>query len=263
MTSGPSLAVPGAATIELLRVDDVVVRFGGVHAVDGASFAVEPGGVVGLIGPNGAGKSTLVGVLAGALPPTSGRVIFRGNDVTGRPPHRLAHEGLVRTFQLAGEFATMTVLENVLVGARDKTDSLWRALAGKRTWQRVERERTEEAREILATLGLGGREHDVAGRLSGGQRRLMEVARALMSRPVLLLMDEPFAGVTPPLVEKIAAALSDLRERGVTVLIVEHDLHTLYQLCDSMVVMARGRVVTHGSATEVHSDTRVLDAYLA
>jgi branched-chain amino acid transport system ATP-binding protein len=157
----------------------------------------------------------------------------------------------------------MTVLENVMVGARDGTDSLWRALAGKRAWQRTERERGAEASEILAGLGLGGRENDIASKLSGGQRRLMEVARALMSRPTMLLMDEPFAGVTPPLVERIASALSDLRDTGVTVLIVEHDLHTLYQLCDSMVVMARGRVVTHGSASEVHSDARVLDAYLA
>jgi ABC-type branched-subunit amino acid transport system ATPase component len=248
---------------ELLRVDDVVVEFGGVRAVDGATFAIAPGGVTGIIGPNGAGKSTLVGVLAGALAPTSGRVLFRGGDVTGQPPHRLAGHGLVRTFQLAGEFPTMTVLENVLVGARDGSDSLWRALAGKRAWRRNELERIDEAREILGTLGLGGREDDVASQLSGGQRRLMEVGRALMSRPTLLLMDEPFAGVTPPLVERIAAALSDLRASGVTVLIVEHDLHTLWQLCDSMVVMARGRVVTHGDANDVHSDSRVLDAYLA
>ena len=255
MSAGP--AAP------LLRVEDVGVQFGGVRAVDGASFTVEPGGIVGLIGPNGAGKSTLVGVLAGALEPTTGRVVFRDEDVTGRPPYKLARAGLLRTFQLAGEFASMTVLENVMVGARDGTDSLWRAFAGKRAWRRVDSERREEACELLATLGLGGRENDVARQLSGGQRRLMEVARALMSRPVMLLMDEPFAGVTPPLVERIADALSGLRDRGVTVLIVEHDLQTLWQLCDSMVVMARGRVVTHGPAAEVHSDARVLEAYLA
>ena len=263
MTGGPAQHPQHNGASELLHVEDIVVDFGGVRAVDGAGFTVRPGGIVGLIGPNGAGKSTLVGVLAGALKPTSGRVTFSGADVTGRPPYKLARAGLIRTFQLAGDFATMSVLDNVMVGARDGHDSLWRALAGKRAWRRIERERADEARGILAELGLGGRENEVAAQLSGGQRRLMEVARALMSRPVLLLMDEPFAGVTPPLVERIAAALSGLRERGVTVLIVEHELHTLWQLCDSMVVMARGAVVTHGPAAEVHDDDRVLEAYLA
>jgi ABC-type branched-subunit amino acid transport system ATPase component len=253
----------GALEEELLRVEGVSVDFGGVHAVSGATFAVHPGGVVGLIGPNGAGKSTLVGVLAGAVRPTSGLVTFRGTDVTGWAPHKLARLGLIRTFQLAGEFASMSVLENVMLGARDGHDSLWRALAGRRAWRGIERKRADEARHLLESLGLGGRENEIARKLSGGQRRLMEVARALMSRPVLLLMDEPFAGVTPALVERIAGALSDLREQGVTVLIVEHDLKTLWQLCDSVVVMARGAVVAEGPASELQSDPQVLDAYIA
>lgn len=248
---------------DLLVVDGLRRTFGGVHAVDGASFTVAQGTICGLIGPNGAGKSTTVSMIAGALRPSDGKVVFAGNDVTGMATYRLARLGVVRTFQIAGVFEQLTVLENLLVGhPRLRGERLGEALLGKWFWRRAEREVLVSARALLSRFGLMEKQDERAGTLSGGQRRLVELMRALMTRPRLLLLDEPTAGVAPSGVVRLQEALEELREEGITMLLVEHALGVVERLCDNVVVMAQGRTLTSGSMQELRRNQDVLDAYL-
>jgi len=247
----------------LLAVTDLYRQFGGVHAVNGASFQVPPGRITGLIGPNGAGKSTALNVIAGALKPTAGKISYRGQDITGLPAYKVARRGIIRTFQISSEFAGLTVLENLLVAAPGQQgEALWQAALGKRYWRPHERAMVQRARELLARFDMSAKEDEYAGNLSGGQKRLLELMRGLMADPPLLLLDEPMAGVNPSLARRIEQHLLDLRDEGLTMLMIEHELAVVERLCDPVIVMAQGRVISQGTMAEVRTDREVLDAYL-
>lgn len=247
----------------MLVAEDVHRHFEGMHAVDGVSLEVEPGKITGLIGPNGAGKSTFLAVLAGTLPASSGRIVFDGADITRLPAFRRARRGLVRTFQLPSEFARLTVLENLLVAAPgNRGDSLWGALLGKRYWIKDEERLVDEARGLLKRFGMSAKESDYAGLMSGGQKRLIEIMRALMLHPRCLLLDEPMSGVHPRIVGEIQYYLQMLREEGLTILMVEHELHLVEQLCDSVFVMAQGRLIGSGTMASLRRQREIVDAYL-
>ncbi|HVC24680.1 MAG TPA: ABC transporter ATP-binding protein [Acidimicrobiales bacterium] len=253
----------GAAGGPLLEVEGLAVHFGGVQAVSDATFTVRSGTITGLIGPNGAGKSTVINLVSGRTRPSRGAVRFAGVDLTGRPTHEIARAGLVRTFQHANVFARLTVLENLLVGASPwRGERLVQAIWRKSSWRGAEAELAGRAYALLQRFGLEGLANEYAGALSGGQKRLVEVMRALMASPRMLLLDEPMAGVNPSLAMSIADRLEELRDEGVTMLMVEHELRLVERLCDPVVVMARGRVLAEGSMEELQRNKDVLDAYL-
>ena len=256
----PEVRIAGRA---MLTATEVHRHFEGMRAVDGVSIEVPPGRITGLIGPNGAGKTTMLAVLAGTLPATSGSIIFDGEDITRLPAYARARRGLVRTFQLPSEFARLTVLENLLVAAPDnRGDSLWGALLGRRYWIGDERRIVEQARGLLRRFGMTAKESDYAGTMSGGQKRLIEIMRALMLGPRLLLLDEPMSGVHPSIVLEIQHYLQSLREEGLTILMVEHELHMVERLCDSVVVMAQGKVIGSGTMASLRKQREIVDAYL-
>jgi len=247
----------------MLVATDIHRHFEGMKAVDGVSLEVVPGKITGLIGPNGAGKSTFMAVLAGTLPATSGTIVFDGEDITHLPAYQRARRRLVRTFQLPSEFAQLTVLENLLVAAPDnRGDSLFGALMGKRYWHEDENRLIDEARGLLKRFGMSAKESDYAGTMSGGQKRLIEIMRALMLHPRLLLLDEPMSGVHPKIVEEIQYYLQDLRAGGLTILMVEHELHMVERLCDTVVVMAQGKVIGSGTMSSLRRQQEIVDAYL-
>ncbi len=247
----------------VLRTVDVSRDFGGVHAVAGVSIEVRRGTLTGLIGPNGAGKSTLLAMLAGTMPVTSGQVIYAGADVTGVPAYRRARLGLVRTFQLASEFKRLTVMENLLSAVPvNRGDSLAGALRGRRYWRADEEAAIARARALLDRFGLSGYADTYAGDLSGGQRRLTEIMRALMTEPTMLLLDEPMAGVHPRLARQIGAQLLGLCAEGMTILMVEHELAIMDEFCDPVIVMAEGTVLATGTMAALRARTEVVEAYL-
>ena len=251
------------ADAPMLVARDIHRHFEGMRAVDGMSIDVPRGQITGLIGPNGAGKSTLMAVLAGTLPSTSGTIAFEGNDITHMPAYTRARRGLVRTFQLPSEFARLTVLENLLVAAPDnRGDSLWGAMMGKSYWRADEDRLVTQARALLKRFGMTAKESDYAGTMSGGQKRLIEIMRALMLKPKLLLLDEPMSGVHPSIVLEIQHYLESLRAEGVTILMVEHELHMVERLCDSVIVMAQGKVIGSGTMASLRRQPEIVDAYL-
>jgi branched-chain amino acid transport system permease protein len=253
--------VAGGAAI--LTVADVSKDFGGVRAVDGVSLSVTRGTLTGLIGPNGAGKSTLLSLLAGTEKVSGGRIAYQGSDITGRPAFRRARLGLVRTFQLASEFKRLTVMENLLSAVpANRGDSFAGALAGRWYWRADEAAAVARAGELLTRFGLAGQANDYAGELSGGQRRLVEIMRALMTSPDLLLLDEPMAGVHPELARRIGEALRELCREGMTILMVEHELAIMDEFCDPVIVMAEGRVLAQGTMAELRGRAEVVEAYL-
>jgi ABC-type branched-subunit amino acid transport system ATPase component len=237
-------------------------EFGGVLAVADSSFSVPAGRITGLIGPNGAGKSTVLGMIAGAVRPTAGSIVFDGRRTDRLPPYRLARLGLIRTFQIAGVFDRLTVLENLLVGQPMRGESLRGALLGRRHWSSEQARAVDRGRELLARFEIEDKENEYAGNLSGGQKRLLEIARALMAGPRLLLLDEPMAGVAPALVRRIEDYLRVLAAEGLTMLMVEHSLPVVERLCDPVVVMAQGSTISTGTMAELRSRREVLDAYL-
>jgi branched-chain amino acid transport system ATP-binding protein len=248
----------------MLEIDDIVMAFGGLRAVDGCSFRVEAGTITGLIGPNGAGKTTLFNVIAGALRPSSGRVRFRGEDVAGLPPEALFRRGLVRTFQIPHEFHRLTARENLMmVGAGQSGEGL---AANWLRWRKVRREEAalrEKADATLEFLGLERLGDHRAGDLSGGQKKLLELGRTMMTDAKLVLLDEPAAGVNRTLLREIEDKIAWLnRERGYSFVLIEHDMEMVAKLCDPVVCMAEGRVLTQGPFEQVRSDERVLEAYL-
>ena len=230
-----------------LEVDGLVRSFEGVRAVDGATFDVQPGSITGLIGPNGAGKSTLFNCVSGFLRAQAGHVLLDGRRIEKLQPHRIARAGLVRTFQTPRTLSRMTVLDNVLVPAR----------------RAREREARARASELLDLVGLDAYGPELAGTLSGGQRKLLDLIRALMAEPRILLLDEPMAGVSPAVRVELLRHILQLRDRdGITLLIVEHDLDFVMAASDRIVVMNNGQVIADGTPAQVRSDERVLDAYL-
>jgi branched-chain amino acid transport system ATP-binding protein len=254
----------GAADYPLV-VENLSKRFGGITAVDGASFRVERGTLTGLIGPNGAGKSTTFNLVTGVHEPDAGTVVFDGEDITGLPPHRIAERGLVRTFQIARELGEMTVLENMMLApGGQRGEALWRSvLPGlRRSVREQEAELLERAWETLEFFEIDHLAEEYAGTLSGGQRKLLELARALSTDPDMLLLDEPFAGVNPSLEGRLLEHVDRLREEGYTFLLVEHDMDVIMEHCEHVVVMHQGRILTEGTPEAVQSNEDVLEAYL-
>jgi ABC-type branched-subunit amino acid transport system ATPase component len=250
-------------TPPILEARDLRRHFLGVQAVRGVSFSLTTGHLTGLIGPNGAGKSTVLQMLAGMMPPTSGQVLYEGRDITREPVYRRARTGIIRTFQHASEFKRLTVLENLLSSVPDHPgDSLIGSLIGPRRWRRREREATDRAEELLERFKLSQHSQTYAGELSGGQRRLVEIMRALMADPKLLLLDEPMAGVHPRLAMEIGDHLSALRAEGLTIFMVEHELSVVDRLCDRVIVMAEGTILADGVMADLRLQREVVDAYL-
>ncbi len=257
-------ATNGSAGADIiLECRDLVRTFNGVPAVDVVSMAFERGHLTGIIGPNGAGKSTVLAMLAGTLPATSGHVFLKGEDVTGLPAYRRARKGLVRTFQLASEFKRLTVLENLVAAVPDQKGETFRgALLGRRYWGVQERASIERAEMMLERFGLLALADRYAGDLSGGQRRLVEIMRALMAEPDVLLLDEPMAGVHPRLAHQIGMQLVRLCEEGTTVIMVEHELSIMDEFCDPVFVLADGRVLAEGTMAALRAKEEVVEAYL-
>lgn len=246
-----------------IAVESVSKFFGGVRAVNDCSLVVEKGGITGLIGPNGAGKTTLFNTVAGFFKPTAGRITLDGRDITGLPPHRLFHLGLVRTFQIPHEFSRMTVLENLCVVPGGQTgESLMRSWL---FWPRVkaeERAVRRRAEETLEFLNLAHVRDELAGNLSGGQKKLLELGRAMMSGAKTILLDEPGAGVNRTLLADLLARIRRLnQEQGYTFCIIEHDMDLIGALCDPVIVMAQGTVMAQGSMADVRRDPAVIEAY--
>jgi branched-chain amino acid transport system ATP-binding protein len=256
--------VSSAASKDLLVVQNLRREFGGVVAVDGVSFSVPAGTIVGLIGPNGAGKSTVIGMIGGAIQATSGSVRLDGKEISGLPPYAIARRGVIRTFQLSAEFPRLTVIQNLLAAAPDHPgETVLGALVGKRWWGAFERRLVEQARGLLERFRMSDKENDYAGDLSGGQRRLLEVMRALMAKPRMLLLDEPTAGVHPTMIGELESQLAALRDDGLTMVMVEHELGIVERLCEVVVVMSHGRVIAQGPLTDVRAEPVVREAYFA
>jgi branched-chain amino acid transport system ATP-binding protein len=249
--------------IPILQVENLVKHYGGLIAVDGASFEVRTGSITGLIGPNGAGKTTTFDMIAGAQKPTSGKVSFNGCDITGVPTHELFHLGIVRSFQIPREYGRLTVIENLMVAPPDQPgESVWLAWFTPGRVLAREREVMERAEDALEFLGFSHLRDELAGNLSGGQKKLLELGRAMMTDSKLVLLDEPGAGVNPTLMNKIIEMVQRLNtERGYTFCIVEHDMDLIARLCDPVIVLVEGKVLTQGPFSEVGNDPRVIDAY--
>ncbi|MEU8249200.1 ABC transporter ATP-binding protein [Nonomuraea sp. NPDC048916] len=246
----------------ILVVDNVVRRFGGLTAVEVEHVEVQRGSITALIGPNGAGKTTFFNQLTGFDTADSGQWTFNGRSMNGVPAHKVARAGMVRTFQLTKALSKLTVLENMRLGAQgQKGESFWRALLPA-FWKGQEDTITERADELLARFKLDAKREDFAGSLSGGQRKLLEMARALMVEPELVMLDEPMAGVNPALTQSLLGHVKDLREQGMTVLFVEHDMDMVRDISDWVIVMAQGNVIAEGPPETIMSDERVIDAYL-
>jgi branched-chain amino acid transport system permease protein len=257
-------AAGGAGRAPILTVEGLVRRYGGVHAVDGASFTAATGSITGLIGPNGAGKSTVLGLVSGFVRLGAGRISFSGRDISSLPAHRRVRLGIARTFQLPREFRALTTIENLLVAAPgQRGESPAGVAAGRWRWRRDEDELIEEARALLGLFGMAGAADEPAGHLSGGQKRMLEVMRALMTRPRLLLLDEPMAGLAPALAERLEAACQQLTGAGMSILLVEHELRAVERLCERVVVMAQGKVISEGRMAELRTRKEVQDAYVA
>ncbi len=247
----------------MLTVRDLVVRFGGVAALAGVSFDVRPGTITGLIGPNGAGKTTAFNVITGYLRPSQGQVTWNGVPLTGRPPSTIARLGVVRTFQRTSVFPALSVLDNVRTGMHLRgTASFWAILAGLRRVREEEAALTDAAEDLVAFVGLAHRRHEPASALPYGEQRLVELAIALAARPALLLLDEPAAGMTPPEKEAVAALIRKIRDYGVTVLLVEHDMRIVMGLSDAVIVLHHGAVIAEGPPARVQSHPEVVRAYL-
>ncbi|MEO1133389.1 MAG: ABC transporter ATP-binding protein [Cyanobacteria bacterium J06639_1] len=248
----------------MIVIDNLSKHFAGVRAVDGCSFEIEKGKITGLIGPNGAGKTTLFNTVAGFYKPTSGRISLQGEDITGLSPDRLFHRGLLRTFQIPREFGRMTVLENlIVVPPQQRGENLFSSWF---RWGQVraqERELVDRAEEVLAQLNLTHLREELAGNLSGGQKKLLELGRTMMTPARVVLLDEPAAGVNRTLLAELATAIQTLnRDGGYTFCIIEHDMDLIEQLCDWVVVMAQGKVLLQSTMDEVRRDRTVQEAYL-
>ena len=259
----PGPAPTAAGTAPLLEVSDVVVKFGGVRAVDGVSMQVPAGTITGLIWPNGAGKSTLVNALTGFVRPDSGRISFNGKEISNQPAHRRARAGLVRSFQLSRQFSRLSVIENLLVGRQSHpAESALGIALGLRYWKQAELENVDRAWELLRAFNLHTKANMAASNLSGGERRMVELMRALMAEPKMLVLDEPLAGLSPAWAERFEEALLQLRSSGIGFLLIEHELGIVERQCEAVVMMARGRVLSVGTMQELRMRPEVQAAYV-
>ncbi|MBE9179218.1 ABC transporter ATP-binding protein [Oculatella sp. LEGE 06141] len=247
----------------LLAANALSKSFGGIRAVDNASLEVLPGSITGLIGPNGAGKTTLFNLLCRFVQPDSGQIIFDGVSIQHLQPHDIAQQGMVRTFQVARVLSKLSVMENMLLAAQHQAgERFWNVWLRSSTVRQQEREQREQASAILESVGLAHMAQDYAGALSGGQRKLLEIARALMVRPKLVLLDEPAAGVNPTLINQICDHILRWNQEGLTFLIIEHNMDVVMSLCDRVWVLAEGRNLASGTPTEIQQNAQVLEAYL-
>jgi ABC-type branched-subunit amino acid transport system ATPase component len=247
----------------ILRVTDLRVHFGGVHAVDGATFDVRRGTITGLIGPNGAGKSTAVNAIAGQIHGAAGHVIFEDDEILGRRVEEISRLGLRRSFQTANLFGRMTVMENLLMGAPPWNGEHLRAsFIGRRKWHRHEAKLTRKALGIMEDFGVVSLADELAANLSGGQKRIVEIIRTIMGEPTMMLLDEPLAGINPTLARTICDHLLALRDAGVTMLLIEHDLALVERMCDPVIVMAQGKVLSEGPLSDLRRNKEVVSAYL-
>ena len=248
----------------MIKVENLHRHFGGFHAVDGASLEIREGSITGLVGPNGAGKTTLFNVIAGVLPPTSGRVTMAGNDITGMSPHELFHKGLLRTFQIAHEFSSMTVRENLMmVPGSQSGETLWNTWFGRKRIADEERALQAKADEVLEFLTVDHLRDEKAGNLSGGQKKLLELGRTMMVDARIVFLDEVGAGVNRTLLNTIGDAIVRLnKERGYTFCMIEHDMEFIGRLCDPVIVMAEGKVLAEGTIDEIKANEQVIEAYL-
>ena len=248
----------------MIRVENLHRHFGGFRAVDGATLEIAPGSITGLVGPNGAGKSTLFNVIAGALPPTSGKVIMDGEDITGLPPHELFKKGLLRTFQIAHEFSSMTCRENLMmVPSGQSGEKLWNTWFNRKQIRDEEEALLKKADEVLDFLTISHLKDEKAGNLSGGQKKLLELGRTMMVEAKIVFLDEVGAGVNRTLLNTIGDAIQRLnKERGYTFCMFEHDMEFIGRLCDPVIVMAEGKVLAEGTIDEIKSNEQVIEAYL-
>ncbi len=237
--------------------------FDGLVAVDGASLEIEPGKITALIGPNGAGKTTFFNVVTGFYRADAGSIVFDGSSIARKSPNAIAGRGLVRTFQLTKSLAKMTVLDNMMLAAPDQTgEKIFTAWVVPWVVRRQEKENRRKALELLELFNLSDKKDHYAATLSGGQRKLLELARALMMEPRMILLDEPMAGINPSLGARLLEHVGELRDRGMTFVLVEHDMDVVMRVSEHVIVMANGQVITRGSAEEVRSNQQVIDAYL-
>ncbi|MFP7762138.1 ABC transporter ATP-binding protein [Marisediminicola sp. LYQ134] len=254
---------PGCKKVDPIVVADGVTRtFGGLTAVDVAHVEIPRGSITALIGPNGAGKTTFFNLLTGFDKPNTGDWSFEGDSLARVPAFRVARKGMVRTFQLTKSLGRLSVLQNMLLGAtKQPGENIFTALI-KPLWKKRETDITAKAEELLARFKLDAKKDDYAASLSGGQRKLLEMARALMSDPVLVMLDEPMAGVNPALTQSLLGHIKQLKSEGMSVLFVEHDMHMVRHISDWVIVMAEGKVVAEGPPDSVMNDPAVIDAYL-
>jgi branched-chain amino acid transport system ATP-binding protein len=248
----------------MIVVEDLHRHFGGFRAVDGASLTIRTGTITGLIGPNGAGKTTLFNVIAGRLPPTSGRVLMDGEDITGLPPHVLFGKGLLRTFQIAHEFGSMTVRENLMmVPPNQAGETIWNSWFARGRVAAEEKRIRDKADEVLDFLTISHLADQKASMISGGQKKLLELGRTMMVDAKIVFLDEVGAGVNRTLLNTIGDAIIRLnKERGYTFCVIEHDMDFIARLCDPVICMAEGKVLAEGTADEVKNNERVIEAYL-
>ncbi len=251
------------ATMPVLSATGLTKSFGGVKAVNDATIDVAPGSITGLIGPNGAGKTTLFNLLSNFTQPDSGRVVFDGDPIEALQPHQIAQRGMIRTFQVARVLSRLSVLENMRLAAQHQTgENFWSTWFLPGRIAKEERESRDRAMEILESVGLAAKANDYAGALSGGQRKLLEIARALMTRPKLVLLDEPAAGVNPTLINQICEYILYWNQQGLTFLIIEHNMDVIMSLCDRVWVLAEGTNLAVGTPEEIQTNAKVLEAYL-
>ena len=248
----------------MIVVEDVVKTFGGFRAVDGATLSIGEGTITGLIGPNGAGKTTLFNVIAGVLNPSSGKVTMQGEDITGLPPHELFHKGLLRTFQIAHEFSSMTVRENLMmVPGGQSGEALRNTWFGRKRIANEERALQAKADEVIEFLTIDHLKEEKAGNLSGGQKKLLELGRTMMVDAKIVFLDEVGAGVNRTLLNTIGDAIIRLnKERNYTFVVIEHDMDFIGRLCDPVICMAEGRVLAEGTLEEIKANEQVIEAYL-
>ena len=250
--------------LPLLAASGLCKNFGGVQAVKEASLDVNKGSITGLIGPNGAGKTTLFNLLSNFIRPDKGKVVFDAEPIQNLQPHQIAQQGLIRTFQVARTLSRLSVLENMLLAAQKQTgENFWQVQFQPHMVTKEEKELKERAMFLLESVGLEKKANDYAGGLSGGQRKLLEMGRALMTNPKLILLDEPAAGVNPRLIDDICDRIVKWnQEDGLTFLIIEHNMDVIMSLCDRVWVLAEGQNLAVGTPTEIQNDSQVLEAYL-
>lgn len=255
--ASPKLELP------MLAASGLTKNFGGIKAVDNATIEVAKGSITGLVGPNGAGKTTLFNLLSNFIRPDQGRVLFDGEPVQQLQPHIIARMGMVRTFQVARVLSRLSVMENLLLAAQKQTgENFWQTWFQQKSIAQEEKQNQEQARAILDSIGLLPMADEYAGALSGGQRKLLEMGRALMTQPKLILLDEPAAGVNPTLINQICDRIQQWNQAGMTFLIIEHNMDVIMSLCDRVWVLAEGRNLAAGTPDEIQSNPAVLEAYL-